>query len=243
MLLIGQKYCTFLGHIENRLCIIKAQDISIYNRKPVQCYREYLGYLIGKRLGLQVPKTHLLVHPVYGRISVQHFLYEARRIPLSLYNSLKTSAVGLKIILFDLICANRDRRQDNVLELSGAVLPIDFNVAFKFDVSNNFYAEANSIFMRWLGIDGVLGLHREDRDRLHTVTQTMQRLIDRYYLHYCLKEIEPCFLSSEEKEQLLFRICYRIDNLQRFLEEWWAKTIEPLFFLPDKEAKCGKRKN
>ncbi|MFX0197876.1 MAG: hypothetical protein ACFFCW_17275 [Candidatus Hodarchaeota archaeon] len=231
MILIGQKFCTFLGVIEDELFIIKAQDVSVSNRKPIRCYREYLGYLIGTRLGLKVPKTHLLVHSVYGRISVQNFIYNARRIPLSLYHSLKTSTVGFKITLLDIICGNHDRRPDNVLELSGAVLPIDFNVAFGFNGENAFYAEANTIIMSWLGVDGILELHQEHRHRLQTEARTVQRLVDKQYLHYCLQKIEPCFLSSGEKERLFVRIWDRIDNLQGFLEEWWQQTVAPLFCL------------
>jgi hypothetical protein len=231
MILIGQKFCTFLGVIEDELFVIKTQDISVSSRKPIRCYSEFLGYLIGKRLGLPVPKTHLLIHSALGRISVQHFLYEARRIPMSLYNSLKTSTVGLKIILLDLICANHDRRPDNVLELSGAAIPIDFNVAFQFNSTNNFYAEANSIFMRWFGIVGVLDLHQEDYYRLQTMARIVQRRVDKQYLHWCLQEIEPCFLSSAEKERISVCIYDRIDNLQGFLEEWWQQTMAPLFYL------------
>ncbi len=227
MLLIGDRFCTLLETINDTRMVIKAQDLDIPDREPVRCYREYLGYCLGTRLGLSIPKTRLLLHPRYGRISAQYFVKEAQSMSEIEQRTLVISSLGFRIILFDLLCGNHDRRLDNLLTAHGIVMPIDFNVAFSFNEPVKFI-ELNLLIMRWFGIEGALCLRPHDWKLLSLEIKRLEHLLDRRYLNRCLDEIDPLFLPTCERNWLFKHLTGRLQLLYPSLEYWWQTTITPL---------------
>lgn len=229
MLLLGNKFCTFLEVIDGKYAVLKAQDYCIPDREKVFCFREYLGYCLGTRLGLVIPRTQLLLHSHYGRVSAQQYVSEAKPVSRAMQRSLATSTLGFRIMLLDLVCGNHDRRLDNLIEVNGTILPIDFNVAFVFKRPTSlFHAEVNTLVMRWFGIEGALTLQPDDRVRLLKEIERLEQLLNNQYLHYCLNEIEPLFLSVNERHWLFEQLMRRRQLLHSTIDQWWDKTIAPL---------------
>ena len=66
MLVLGEKFSTYIDTYNHQKFIIKSID-KCNNRKAVLCYRELLGYQLGRIIGLNLPPTFLAIHPLYGR--------------------------------------------------------------------------------------------------------------------------------------------------------------------------------
>lgn len=228
MILLGDKFCTFLDRINGVYTVIKAQDFCIPGREPVRCFREFLGYHMGERIGLAMIETQLILHPRYGRISAQYFVQEARRISQADRQTLATDTVGFKIMLLDLLCGNHDRRRDNILKANRTIFPIDFNVAFAFRRPLMF-VEFNAMVMRWLGLEGATTLDSMDRIRLTSEIAHLERRLNEHYLRSCLNAIHPAFLTLHEKRWLLGHLIQRLRLIRPAFEHWWETTIIPLF--------------
>lgn len=228
MILLGDKFCTFMDRIDGVDAVIKAQDMRIPGRDSVRCFREYLGYCLGVGVGLAMIDTRLIRHPHYGRISAQQFVCTAQRISRADRLALATETVGFKIMLLDLVCGNHDRRRDNILTANGTVFPIDFNVAFGFRRPLMF-AEFNTMVMRWFGLDGTLALQASDRVRLTSEISQLEDRLNESYLRSCLDAIHPAFLAVHEKRSLLEHLIQRLRLVRPAFEHWWETTITPLF--------------
>lgn len=232
MILIGESFSTYLAMVEGEPSIVKTQDVCAPGRQPVLCYREALGYRIGTRLGLPIPPTRLGVDPRLGRISLQHWVANARHLSAAHHRRLATTRAGFRIVLFDLLCDNHDRRPENLIQRNGTAFAIDFNAAFGFrqrEIQREIQGVAEeSIISKWFGIDGALALEPADRAALTTEVGRLEKVLDPKYLHCCVRELPAAFLAREEKEVLLEHLLERRRRVRPTVERWWNINIAPL---------------
>jgi len=229
--LIGSRYSTFLVDIDDQRCLVKTMDLDVPDRRPVQCHRELLGYLLATRLGLAVPPTSLLEHPVWKRVSVQRWIEDARPLTLEERQTLRLEPTGLRILLLDLLIANRDRSVANLLTARGVVFPIDFNVAFAFGVESARLDEPNSMIMRWLDIGGVLALRHDHLAALLVEIDRALHLVSMEFVHYAVGQLPEAFLAPGERQQLIAGLRTRRSALATWIQTFWRETVAPLHHL------------
>lgn len=231
MRLLGRKYATVLDATDGELTVLKLEDCEVEGRSPVRCHREYLGHRLGARLGLAVPRTRLLVHPRYGRASAQVYLAGARPVTSSEMRALARSRVGLRILLLDLLTANSDRREDNLLLRGDTVFPIDYNVAFAYANEGARPIPIAALLMRWVGIDGALLFGTGERRMLQEELSRLEGLIADGFVRAVVAEIDPAFLRPGEAARLAREICARRSALRVAVDAWWRTSIRPLHTL------------
>lgn len=232
MRLIGRRFSTWIEHSLDMDWIIKSMDLVPPDREPSICYRDYLGFRLGARLGLAVPETRLDLLETYGRCSVQCCVPGAREVTSGEQQSLCASPTGLRIMLLDLLCRNRDRRLENLLLVGGVYFPIDFNVAFRFDDRPIPSAESSRIIMNWLGIEGALTTAARGWDALSRQVESVQNLLSEHFLTYAISSVGQEFLSGDERTRVLGELLRRRQALPAFLGRWWQETAIPLQAIP-----------
>jgi len=224
---VGTRFATFLAQVAGRPAIVKAEDYTVAELRPVRVHREWLGARLASRIGLAVPATRLAVHPVVGRLSVQDFVTGARRISAEELRRVATTPEGLRIMLFDVLIANHDRRPDNLLILGNAVLAIDFNVGFDFaEVPIGW--SPTTLMQLWLGIDGMLAFRPDDRQRLDDEAARIEALLDENYLADTVAAIGEAFLPGSERALLLEGLLARRRTLRRWALDFWTQHIAPI---------------
>jgi hypothetical protein len=228
MRLIGTRFSTWRVRLGGADHVLKSMDFVPPGREPSLCFRDFLGYRLGSRLGLAVPATRLLRHPRWGRCSAQLWIAGARPPTAAEQRRLAPAAAGLRILLLDLLSRNGDRRADNLLVAGPAVFPIDFNVAFDFPDDGLSYEECRDQIMRWFGLAGVLGLGPGDRDRLLGEGRRLAGLLSDPYLNFALGLVDDPFLSGPDRARLLACLRRRRDALGPSLARWWDETVNPL---------------
>jgi hypothetical protein len=223
MNLIGTRYATF--HAGPWL--VKAQDLKVPDRLPVICYREALACALGTRLGLTIPVTHLVEHPEHGRIATQPWLDHARPPSPQQLADLRFAPTGIRILLLDLLIANSDRRDDNLLDLGGTIAPIDFNVSCAFAREGGRYEPPDMTIMRWFGTAGVLGLPRDGLATLTGEIERFEHLISEPYLHFACERLPDAFIDELERKRLVQALVLRRRDIGAWLRDWWHRTVEP----------------
>lgn len=213
--------------------MIKAMDLVVANRSPVRCYREALGQKLATRLGLAVPETRLLDLPELGRVSVQRWIDDARALTPERRAVLVREPIGMRILLLDLLVANRDRTSDNVLERNELVFPIDFNVAFSFSDDPPRVEEPAMTILRWLGIPGALALDPTGRAMLLAEVDRAEHLLSPAYLRFVVGEIPDKFLLPGERERLLAGLEARRALLRGWVWAFWHDSVEPFYRLTE----------
>ena len=224
MNLIGHKYATF----RDGPLLVKAQDLSVRGRLPVACYREALAYRLGTRLGLAIPPTELLTHPKHGRLSVQRWLEDARPPSQERLDCLRFEPTGIRILLLDLLVANADRRDENLIERDGTILPIDFNVAFAFAGATPRIEMPEMTIMRWFGTAGVLALPTDGMSHLEAQVASFEHLISDPYIRFAVAQLPDEFVTAPERERLQQGLASRRAAMATWLRDWWQRTVEPL---------------
>jgi hypothetical protein len=230
MKLIGRNFSTWIDHSEGQIWVIKAMDLVPPKREPSLCFRDYLGFRLGARLGLAVPDTRLTHLEPYGRCSMHCFVEGAREVTDVQRQAVAASATGLKILLLDLLCRNRDRRHHNLLLAGGVYFPIDFNAAFCF--ANVGHEDSARIIMNWLGVGGARAVAARGREVLFRQVETARHLISERFLVYALSTIGEEFLCAAEREYLLHELIRRREDLPGYLDRWWQDTATRLENIP-----------
>jgi hypothetical protein len=233
---IGRRYATFAATVDGQPSVVKAMDPRPGEGVAVRCYREALGARLGTRLGLAVPRTSLVEHPEWGRISVQRWVGGARPLSAGRWAELARSPPGLRILLLDLLVANRDRHRENLLERDGAVFPIDFNVAFGFADDPPRVEPAGDTILRWLGVGGAAALAPRDLGGMLAEAHRAERALSPEYLHCAVADLPERFLRCGERERLLAGLLERRTLLEPWVRRFWCETIEPLHRMTEAHA-------
>ena len=234
MWLIGEKFVTYRMAVEGDLSIVKMEDYPVPGRENPRVYREYLAFRLASRIGLAVPPTRLRQDPRYGRVSVQQYVHGATKPDPLWLERMATSALGMRIALFDLVCGNHDRKPDNLLQLGTAMIPIDFNTAFQHTTTGgDFDGEADIMLARWFRIRGMLSLTPAHRACLLGEAQRLVARVDDAVLPACLAEIPAPFCDPAEAAHVQAFLGARRDRLQASVVTWWDKTVAPLHGFDD----------
>ncbi len=228
MRLPPSRYSVWLEALDGLDHVWKSMDFSERCPAPSLCYREYLGFLLGTRLGLAVPSTRLLRDPRYGRISVQRFITGARPVTTAERDGLAGTPTGIRLLILDLICRNPDRTNANLLIRDGAVFPIDFNVAFDFQDDRLDDNKFRSFITHWFGPAGVVLLSPRDGDRLLLELERAAHLLGDSFLDHSVALVDDEFLAEEERVTLLDGLKRRRDILRPTLARWWEETVAPV---------------
>jgi hypothetical protein len=229
MWLIGETFVTYCMSVEGELSIVKMEDYPVPGRENTRAYREYLAFRLASWIGLPVPCTSLRQDPRYGRVSVQRYVHGATRPDPLWLERIATSALGMRLALFDILCGNHDRKPDNLLQLGTAMIPIDFNTAFQpTTTGGDFDAETDIILARWFRIHGMLSLTPAHRACLLGEAQRMSERVDTPFLHACLAEIPTPFCDPVEAAQVGHVLGTRRDRLHASVSTWWDQTVAPL---------------
>jgi hypothetical protein len=244
MVLIGKKFATYQMSVASEIEIVKMEDYSVPGRNNTRCYREYLAFRLASQIGLAVPHTSLRQDPQYGRLSVQRYIQGATKPTQSFLEQMATSAIGIRIALFDILCGNHDRKPDNLLQLGTDLIPIDFNTAFQTTTTDcDFDQEADIILARWFQIRGILSLRPAHRSLLLEETCRMVERLEDSFLHTCLAEIPTPFCGSVEAEQVRSFLIARRDRLHTSVSMWWDENVAPLHLFDDDTLKIAIRKH
>jgi hypothetical protein len=236
MYVVGRRYSTWVDAIDGVDYVWKSMDVAPPGREPSLCFREFLGFCLGSRLGLAVPATELRCDRRYGRVSVQRLIVGSRAPMVEEQRAVATSTSGVRILLLDLVIRNPDRRAANLLLAGNTVFPIDFNVAFDFDGDGLAYAEFRDLIMRWIGLPGVLRLLPTDRACFQEEARRMEHLLSTPYLTYTLNLVDDRFLSADDRTRLRLGLERRRDAVGPMLERWWHETVRPLHRLLVRET-------
>lgn len=224
MNLIGTQYATFQAGTS----LVKVQDFVVPDRLPVRCYREALGCRLGARLGLSVPPAELVVDPVFGRVSIQPWLASARAPSTGRLADFRFEPDGIRTLLLDLLIANPDRRNANLLQLDELIVPIDFNVAFGFASDVPRVEDPDLTIMRWFGTRGVLALPRNGLVAIETEIARLEHLLDERYIRAAARSLSERFIDAPERERLTRGLLDRRAQLGAWIREWWHRTVVPL---------------
>jgi hypothetical protein len=229
MWLIGEKFVTYRMAVEGDLSIVKMEDYPVPGRENPRVYREYLAFRLAARIGLPVPCTRLRQDLRYGRVSVQRYVHGATRPDPLWLDQMVTSALGMRIALFDLVCGNHDRKPDNLLQLGTAMIPIDFNTAFQHTTTGgDFDGESDIMLARWFRICGILSLTPVHRGWLLGEAKQMSERLDDAFIHACVAEIPTPFCDPVEAAQVGNFLGARRDRLHASVSTWWDQTVAPL---------------
>lgn len=228
MRLLGRRFATWL---DDAGVVVKSLDWAPEHLERSRGHLEALGARLGGRLGLPVPATRLERHPIYGRISVQTYLADARAVTLEEWTAFTTSPTGLRIVVFDLLIDNPDRRPENLLVLLGSMIPIDFNMAFRFAAPEPATERAGRILMQWFGVGGPLALRPEHRALLVAEARRAAGLVTPGYIDCAVASIEEGFASAEERAGLVAGLAARRAALGQLIAQWWDDIIDPVHCL------------
>ncbi|MGK7895252.1 MAG: hypothetical protein AB4372_16925 [Xenococcus sp. (in: cyanobacteria)] len=229
MILIGEKFATYLMSVGSEMAIVKMEDYSVPGRDNTRVYREYLAFRLGSRIGLPMPHTSLRQDIRYGRLSVQEYIRGATKPTRAFLERIVIQPLGFRIALFDILCGNHDRKPDNLLQLGTEIIPIDFNTAFqKTTIGSDLDQEIDMILARWFQIRGILSLTPAHKSLLVGEVRWLFDHLDDSFLHACLAEIPTAFCTPPEIEQVRDFLVERRDRLHTSVSKWWEKNIAPL---------------
>lgn len=220
MLLIGETSAAFLARADDRLSVLRGEDIAIPGRRPSRCYREYLGARVCRRLGLRAPETILAIHPTLGRIAIQEFVHHADPVGEDELRSLRTLPEGRRLLIADLVCANPDRRAANLLRADDRYVPVDFEAGFSG-------TPPSQVIDRWFGVEALLDLRPRDRLLLGAEAERAQRLLTPSFLRRAVEGIPPEFLSGDERRRVQEGTVSRARAARHELDTWWWRCVEP----------------
>lgn len=224
MILIGTRFATF----RDEGFLVKSEDLHVPERSPVRCYREALGFMLASRLGFAVPPATLRQHPHHGRVVTRRWLQAAHVATDTELAALAPSAQGVRVLLLDLLVANRDRRRDNILMMNGELMPIDFNVAFGFADETARTEPPDQTIMRWFGLENVLALPHGVRATFDTEAARFHHVLDERYLRWSVAQVPDDFLTSDERSRVLAGLLTRRACLSSWLADWWRAAVEPI---------------
>jgi hypothetical protein len=228
MILIGEKFVTYLMSVEDEIAIVKMEDYPVPGRENTRSYREYLAFRLASRIGLPVPPTSLRQDQRYGRLSVQQYVHGATS-PTLLLEQMATSCLGMRIALFDVLCGNHDRKPDNLLQLGTDIILVDFNTAFQHTTTGgDFDEETDIILARWFRIRGMLSLTPAHRLCLLGEAQRIGERLDNAFIHACLVEIPAVFCDPAEAAHVQEFLMARRDRLHASVSTWWDRNVAPL---------------
>ena len=227
--LIGDTFATYLMAIDGETAIVKMEDYPVSGRKNTRVYREYLAFRLASRVGLDVPNTSLRRSPQYGRMSIQRYIHGATEPLPQLLDYLLLRPLGMRIVLFDILCGNHDRKPNHLLQHGALIIPIDFNTAFQLTSTvGTFKEEVDAIFARWFRIRNILSLTAAHRSVLLGEARRMVTLLDNSLLRACLAEIPRPFCGPTELEQVRTFLSARRDALCDSALKWWDENVAPL---------------
>lgn len=241
MQIVGNKYLTFREKINGQYYVVKSMDYS-KNRERVLCFREYLGYRLGRILGLDIPFTKLAIHPTYGRISKQVFIDHCRSITDYEKDRLVHTHLGRQILFFDLLICNHDRRNENILTDNQRILPIDFNVAFNFSEHYDYLSAFKYIVMTWFGIRNLVRMRKIDLSIYSGQVELITALLTDDILLHLVKSVDKRFCNQIEKEEILIGLRKSRDLIATFLNQFWDKVILSDYYIMEVNKYYEKRK-
>ena len=223
---LSNKFATFVDVINGQKFIIKSMDF--YNdREPVLCFREYFGYKIGRALGLFIPPTILTIIPTYGRVSMQIYVEGCRHITDSEKKYLARTPLGNRILIFDLLTRNHDRRNENVLVNDRNIFPIDFNVAFNLSEKENTFSAFKNISMSWFGLHNIVGLKKTDLFAFLDEAYYAQDIITDEFIVCLIKSVDERFCGAEKIKKVAYNLRKNRQLIPYFLQIFWEKVVLP----------------
>jgi hypothetical protein len=226
--LLGSRFATWLTTHDGQLAVVKSMDVAPPHRETSPCWREFLGWRLGTRLGLAVPETQLRHDPHVGRISVQRFIAGARPSAVREFGELMVTRRGFRILALDFVSRNPDRRPDNVLVRGDVVYPIDFNVAFDYSGDSLAQSEVSTLVSRTFQIDGIVRLLKLQPSDFIDEIRKAQHLLSHEYLQHAIDGISSPFITQAQRERLIRGLQRRRDALVSTMQQWWAQTVSPL---------------
>jgi len=228
MQLLGSRFATWLTSCEGVEVVVKSMDSAPEEREPSLCWREFLGWRLGTRLGLAVPETQLALDPLWGRVSRQRFIANVRPVTTAEYQRIVTTLRGARILALDFIARNPDRRYANLLVRDDVVFPIDFNVAFDYADDAMTWDELRTCISRWFQIDGITTLATIDIAHLYAEARRAGALLTDAFLEHAVAQIDERFLPRPQRAEILDGMRRRRDALVPALQRWYSETVAPL---------------
>jgi hypothetical protein len=226
--LLGSRFATWLTMHDGELAVVKSMDVAPPHRETSPCWREFLGWRLGTRLGLAVPVTQLDYDPCMGRISVQRFIAGARPSTAAEFGELIVTRRGFRILALDFVARNPDRRPENVLVRGDVVFPIDFNVAFDHTGDTLAQHEVNTFVSRMFQVDGIGRLVKLQAPAFVDELRRAEQLLSYAYLAHAVDGISSVFITEAQREELIRGLNRRRDALVSAMQQWWAETVLPL---------------
>ena len=236
--LLGSRFATWLTTCGDVPCVVKSMDVAPPQREPSLCWREFLGWRLATRLGLAVPVTQLRHDPQLGRISLQSFVAGARTVTASEREAMVTTPRGHRMLALDFVARNPDRRPQNILVRGEVVFPIDYNVAFDYAGDIVRWDEVRSFLGRWFQVGGICRLAGLEWPNVLRQVRRVEYLLPDAFLQQAVGEIEPVFLETARRHELLAGLRRRREALRPTLERWWEETIVPLQSLLNGGSSC-----
>lgn len=158
---------------------------------------------------------------------MQLFLDGCRTISNFEKKLLINSKLGRRILIFDLLIQNYDRKNSNIILSNNSIMPIDFNIAFNFDNKKNNYAIFENIMMTWFGMNNIIKVRKNELALYLNEAHDVFKYITIDILKKIIESIDRRFCSLNEKYKILIGLLKNRNLVINFLYYYWYNTILP----------------